>query len=460
MKNKLTGLGNIYGFTVVQSLKTKSMKIVTCILCVIALLSMPIITLINGSGEKNSTSIKKVKVVDMTGFQLTDDLEVLKDDDIYKDIVYEEADIDYGKMTPDTKMKDIYEFEEDADYVYMQITYFDNIFGTEVIYSNDTKVKKSDVTDYCDFVSENFRSIIVKHSNLTEEQLKTVNSTEVITYQEDKELDEKAETLKEDESTSRAKYWIIYFMTMLVLFALAFGGERVAMNIVTDKASKVMEYLLTSVKPMAVVVGKILASVTVLFIQLGLVVVSLVVSVIVNGLIFSDGKGLAVPPALKRIFNINNFAGLNVYNVLFAILILVGGFIFFGLIAGLAGASVSKLDEIAEGVKMYSFTLVISAYVVLFCVIQETYEGTSAMRYVIMFLPFTSVFIVPAMLITGYMTLIETIISLAVMCAGLLLMIKFVSNVYESMVYYSGAPLKLKDIINISKKKRQTGGEQ
>ena len=460
MKNKLIGLGNIYGFTVVQSLKTKSMKIVTCILCVIALLSMPIITLINGSGEKNSTSIKKVKVVDMTGFQLTDDLEVLKDDDIYKDIVYEEADIDYGKMTPDTKMKDIYEFEEDADYVYMQITYFDNIFGTEVIYSNDTKVKKSDVTDYCDFVSENFRSIIVKHSNLTEEQLKTVNSTEVITYQEDKELDEKAETLKEDESTSRAKYWIIYFMTMLVLFALAFGGERVAMNIVTDKASKVMEYLLTSVKPMAVVVGKILASVTVLFIQLGLVVVSLVVSVIVNGLIFSDGKGLAVPPALKRIFNINNFAGLNVYNVLFAILILVGGFIFFGLIAGLAGASVSKLDEIAEGVKMYSFTLVISAYVVLFCVIQETYEGTSAMRYVIMFLPFTSVFIVPAMLITGYMTLIETIISLAVMCAGLLLMIKFVSNVYESMVYYSGAPLKLKDIINISKKKRQTGGEQ
>lgn len=460
MKNKLTGLGNIYGFTVVQSLKTKSMKIVTCILCVIALLSMPIITLINGSGEKNSTSIKKVKVVDMTGFQLTDDLEVLKDDDIYKDIVYEEADIDYGKMTPDTKMKDIYEFEEDADYVYMQITYFDNIFDTEVIYSNDTKVKKSDVTDYCDFVSENFRSIIVKHSNLTEEQLKTVNSTEVITYQEDKELDEKAETLKEDESTSRAKYWIIYFMTMLVLFALAFGGERVAMNIVTDKASKVMEYLLTSVKPMAVVVGKILASVTVLFIQLGLVVVSLVVSVIVNGLIFSDGKGLAVPPALKRIFNINNFAGLNVYNVLFAILILVGGFIFFGLIAGLAGASVSKLDEIAEGVKMYSFTLVISAYVVLFCVIQGTYEGTSAMRYVIMFLPFTSVFIVPAMLITGYMTLIETIISLAVMCAGLLLMIKFVSNVYESMVYYSGAPLKLKDIINISKKKRQTGGEQ
>ena len=129
MRNKIRGWKEIFCFTLTQNLKAKSMKIATFVLCMIALVSVPVISMINGKGKKepDETSIKKVKVVDMTGLKISDNLERLKDDDLYEEdekklyteIQYEEADIDFEKYMSDENVKDIYTFEEEEDYVYM-----------------------------------------------------------------------------------------------------------------------------------------------------------------------------------------------------------------------------------------------------------------------------------------------------------------------------------------------------
>lgn len=470
MRNKIRGAKDIFFFTLTQSLKAKSMKIATLILCIIALISVPAISMIKGEEKKSpdTTSIKTVKVVDMTGLMLGDNLERLKGEDLYEenekkiytDIKYQEADIDYEKFAEGGDIKDIYTFDEEADYVYMEILYgagdaSQAAFSVHIIYSTDTLVKKKDVTRYNEFVDRNFKKILIDSLELTEEQQQLVNSVSVTKYQKEIDAEKEATEGKEDEKTAKAKYNIIYAVLMVIMFALAFGGERIAMSIVTEKASKVMEYLMTSVKPMAIVVGKIMANILILFIQGGLVILSFGISIVINGVIHSEGETLiTVPSYISDIFTKTNFHGTNPLNILLAILIFIGGFICFGLIAGLAGASVSKMDEIAEGVKMYSMVLIIAAYLSLFVVTSHMYDGTSALRYFTMFFPFTSVFITPAALITGYATTVEALISLAVLVVMTVIMTKFVANVYESMIYYNGSVLKVKDIIQISKQNK------
>lgn len=475
MRNKIRGAKDIFFFTLTQSLKAKSMKIATLILCIIALISVPAISMIKGEEKKSpdKTSIKTVKVVDMTGLMLGDNLERLKGEDLYEenekkiytDIKYQEADIDYEKFAEGRDIKDIYTFDEEADYVYMEIQYgagdasvqdmSQAVFNVHIIYSTDTLVKKKDVTRYNEFVDRNFKKILIDSLELTEEQQKLVNSVSVTKYQKEIDAEKEAAEGKEDEQTAKAKYNIIYAVLMVVMFALAFGGERIAMSIVTEKASKVMEYLMTAVKPMAIVVGKIMANILILFIQGGLVILSFSISIVINSVIHSEGETLiTIPSYISDIFTKTNFLGTNPLNILLAILIFIGGFICFGLIAGLAGASVSKMDEIAEGVKMYTMVLIIAAYISIFVVISRMYDGTSALRYFSMFFPFTSVFITPAALITGYATTVEALISLAILVVMTVLMTKFVANVYESMIYYNGSALKLKDIIHISKQNK------
>nr|MDE7432951.1 ABC transporter permease [Lachnospiraceae bacterium] len=325
-----------------------------------------------------------------------------------------------------------------------------------IIYSKDSSVKKADVTKYNEFVNRNFSKILIDNLDLTEEQQRLIDSEMVTKFQ--KEIDAEKDGVKEqeDNQTGNAKYNIIYALLMLVMFTLAFGGERIAMSIITEKASKVMEYLMTSVKPMAIVVGKILANILILFIQVALVILSFALSIVLNSIIFSEGNAkIAMPSFISEIFSMTNFSGLNLVNLLLCILIFIGGFICYGLIAGLAGASVSKMDEIAEGVKMYTMVLIIGAYISIFVVTSRMYDGASAIRYFAMLFPFTSVFITPSAMLTGYVTTVEALISLAILAATIFALIKFVSDVYESMIYYNGTPLKIKDIINISKQNKK-----
>ena len=480
MKNKLTGWKDIFTFSLIQSLKAKSMVISNIILCTIVLLSVPVISLISGNHKdsKRTTDIKTVKVVDMTGLGIInkvdefnvnalkelDNEEEFEEDSInqvYSKVQYEETDIDASIF--ETDIKKVYEFEKNADYVYLQITYIGDNFDLQVIYSSESKISESDANEYSEFLSNNFKNVLLGLMELDEEQIKILDSPVVSTYYRDISNEENEENVvsdkeKLDEKINRNKiednhYNIIYGAMMIILFILAFGGERIAMSIVTEKASKVMEFLMTSVKPMAIVVGKTLSSLLVLLIQGILLLVSFGVSIVVNGILLNDGK-IEMPSFLNGIFKMENFEGLNIGSLIIGIGIFVGGFIFFALIAALCGASVSKIDEIAEGIKIFTMLLIISAYMVMFFAMSRGYEGDSLYKTVILFLPFTSLFFTPATLFTGYATMIEGIISLVILCIVVILLIKFVANVYESMIYYSGTPLKIKDIINISKQNK------
>lgn len=472
MKNSIRGWKDIFSFTFIQGIKAKSIVISTIIMCIIAMVVVPVISFLD-NGDSAATDIKEVEILDMTGLDMTKDFEVLKfeksDDgteNIYSEIEYKVFDSKSIEFSENTKLKDIYKFEQDSHKVYIQISYIENSFELEIIYDGNSEISSSDVEEYNLFLENNFSKIIMSNMKIESKDMEIVNSVNNINYCDIKSVENSAEnrsnvdngtepdkkdSLSEKENIEDSRYNILYFMMMFSMLMLSFGGERIAMSIVTEKSSKVMEYLMTSIKPMAIVVGKILANLLLLVVQIGAVIAAFLVSLIINLMI----TGEKLPSYITDIFNRSNFVRINVLSVLIAIILLISGFIFFSLIAALAGASVSKIEEMSEGMKLYVFVLIIGAYIAIFVLTGGAYKSASAIKYATMLVPLTSVFLAPASMLTGYLSLGAGILSLAIMLASIILLVKFVSNVYESMIYYNGTHLKFKDIVNISKQNKK-----
>lgn len=480
MKNSIKGWKDIFSFTFIQGIKAKSIIISTAIMCVIIIAGVPIASLISSKSETKKTSIEEVCIADMTGIKIAKDFDILKNvknddetENMYSKIKYTELDSQKLNIDENTGLKDIYKFDKDSKKVYLQITYLEDSFDIEVIYDGKGKLEPEDVNNYSDFIKDNFQKILMKNMSVADKDIEIVNSVNTINYcnidsvkdennNTDASLNESddklnSDKLEDDNSSSNAdgkhskgKYNILYTMLMATLFILTFCGERIAMSIITEKSSKVMEYLMTSIKPMAIVVGKVLANLLIIGVQVGLIAISFITAIFVNTSI----TGEKLPESLRNILSRNNFDSANVLTILVSIILLIGGIILFSLIAALAGASVSKMEEMSEGIKMFTFVLVIGAYIALFVLTSNTYEKASVVKYVTMLVPLTSVFLTPGALLTGYLSAGLGVIALLVMIISNVLLVRFVADVYESMIYYNGTHLKLKDIIGISKQNR------
>ena len=76
---------------------------------------------------------------------------------------------------------------------------------------------------------------------------------------------------------------VLPMLSSLVLFMLIFiYGQMVAQSIAQEKTSKVMELLLTSVRPLAIIIGKILAMGSLALIQFMMIVASGVLGIAVS----------------------------------------------------------------------------------------------------------------------------------------------------------------------------------
>lgn len=480
MKNSIKGWKDIFSFTFIQGIKAKSIIISTAIMCVIIIAGVPIASLISSKSEIKKTSIEEVCIADMTGIKIAKDFDILKNvknddetENMYSKIKYTELDSQKLNIDENTGLKDIYKFDKDSKKVYLQITYLEDSFDIEVIYDGKGKLESEDVNNYSDFVRDNFQKILMKNMSVADKDIEIVNSVNTINYcnidsvkdennntdVSSNESDDKlnSDKLKDDNSSSNAdgkhstgKYNILYTMLMATLFILTFCGERIAMSIITEKSSKVMEYLMTSIKPMAIVVGKVLANLLIIGVQVGLIAISFITAIVVNTSI----TGEKLPESLRNMLSRSNFDSANVLTILVSVLMLIGGLVLFSLIAALAGASVSKMEEMSEGVKMFTFVLVIGAYIALFVLSSNMYEKTSVVKYATMLVPLTSVFLAPGALLTGYLSAGLGVLALLIMIISNVLLVRFVADVYESMIYYNGTHLKLKDIIGISKQSR------
>lgn len=311
--------------------------------------------------------------------------------------------------------------------------------------------------DFTDF----FEEIRIKAIEVTPEQ-KAILDLPVIYGTERATLDEEGQIVVDEEelsdSLSLTEYSFFLGCIMVVMMTINLAGAQIANGIVTEKSTRVIEYLMINVRPLALIVGKILAAILLVLIQLGGMGIAYVAGNLVSQALFGTKEGVSENMGEEIL---RFLSGITVSQLLVVLACIVLGILFFGILAGLAGASVSKLEELAEGMKTYQMILVISTYAGMGILIAEmTGKLQESILNLLCMIPVTAPFVLPGNVILGKVPMWVALVGVGLLLVLTVLLFRFTANVYESMIFYNGNVLKLKDIIQIAKNRNMERKEK
>ena len=119
------------------------------------------------------------------------------------------------------------------------------------------------------------------------------------------------------------------------------------------------------------------------------------------------------------------------------------------------------MEEVAEGMKLFQMTMVIGAYLGIgLCIVLMMGGDNQVFTIVCSLIPISAPFVVPACLLIGKISLGIALVSLVLLLVITALLFSFTAKVYESMIFYNGSVMKLKDILQIAKNRKQVAGKE
>jgi ABC-2 type transport system permease protein len=214
----------------------------------------------------------------------------------------------------------------------------------------------------------------------------------------------------------------IAFFTVLILYGqLLTYGYWVSSGVVEEKASRVVEVVLSTIKPAHLLAGKVI----------GLGVLGLA------NLLLTAIVGLAVAQAVGAV----DVDGDLVTAALLALAWFVVGYAFYACAFACAGALVPRQEELQSSMTPLTMTILI-AFFVSFAVNNDP-DGTLA--HVTAFIPMTAPLTMPPRIITGDAPTLEIIASFAVTIGAALLLIPLAARIYSAGILRTGSALKLRE---------------
>lgn len=437
-KSSITGWKDICSFTLVQTLKNKTFIVSYIIMLILAIAMMPVINMIT-SGPGNDTGvspIKKAYVVNETSLPLMDFAKV-QQEEAFSHITFEEANEDVTAITDRIE-------REETDSVLLTIAETNGMYSIHLEKAAEGSLKESDLQYLSDVFAADFKEYALNTMGVTEAQLALVNAqvNSIVS-----KADEAGNIIvKEDTSISSAEYWFIYVILFVVMMVNIMASTQIATSIVTEKSTKVIEYLLVSVKPLAIIVGKVIAMLSVVILQMGSMFLTFFISLQVSGKI--TGKSA---DSFTKYIPAGFFHNFNILNILLCLVSIGLGLIFYATLAGLAGATVSRLEELNEGLTLFTFTNIIGAYIGIGAANVLMASGGNAFVTFSFLFPLSSPFILPGAILLGKISLPLVGLAILFQILFVILLSKFVAGIYETLILHNGNKIKITQLLQISK---------
>lgn len=461
-KNDFIGWKEVFFFTFQQTVKQKAYVIFLVIFSVIALFYSTGSTLLKQALERKEirSEIGQIVIFDETGL----DIEYTG---VFTSKKYQ--NIPVMKESSKPVMEYEKQMKEQADKTMLiRITFDAEKEKYQILFTLGTKINMSEIAkeefseEFCDY----FEKARFTAVNLTKEQqefIQTDIETDVKELSETGEIVEKAK----GDGISFREYIITLVLLVVCMMLMNLSGNQIALSIVTEKSNRVMEYLMLNIRPLALIVGKLTATIVTTTLQMLAVGFGYIASPVFSSWItpklsqwlFGTVEVIETNETMADealAVSIRMIHGIRIEFVLVALLFIILGIIFYGLIAGLLGASVSKMDEMQEAMSLFQIFLVFGCYAdMALCVLQISGSSVSVLNQVLSICPITSPFLVPANLLLGKMSVPLMIISILVMIVSIILLFALTAAVYEALIFYQGQLLKIKDILSLASSKRK-----
>ena len=236
-----------------------------------------------------------------------------------------------------------------------------------------------------------------------------------------------------------------YAYSIVVLMLVMFSSSYIIRSVVEEKDSKLVELLMVSVKPLALILGKILATMLFVVAALAALFAGMGVTAALIGNISDSpdaisgalsGLGLDLSVTWRMILAIP---------ALFISLLLA--YFTFSLISGVMGACCSKMED--AGTATTPVALIALASYLLTTV--GSVSGSYGFAVFCSVCPFVSVFFAPVSFVTGVIGFGTLALSWLLQAIIVVLLALFCARVYGALIIHRGSRIKLKALIALAR---------
>lgn len=299
---------------------------------------------------------------------------------------------------------------------------------------------------------------------IEEERLKNYNIENLDKILKEIEANVTLQTYRNDQedgsnaSSSILSYIIGMIMTMMLYMFLLLYGQMVMTSIIEEKNNRVLEIVVSSIKPTQLMMGKIIG--------IGLVAVTQVlIWAVLISIISGAVLPVLIPTEIMSEVNAYNAGTINmataandadliqaisiisnvgyVINIFtFLLLFLVGGFLFYSSIYAAIGSAVDNIQDAGQFQSIVIFPIIIGL-ILSMTVVNDPNSGLATIMSMI---PFTAPMVMMARIPFGIATW-EIIISLIVLYASFIAMVWVAAKIYRVGIFMYGKKPTIKDLI-------------
>lgn len=445
-KNDFIGTKSVFLFTFSQFFKNKSIIFSMVFLFAFVLLSNPLMGFFMGNSqisdliepdfEPHFSAVEKVYILDETG---ADPSAPFGGKGIFDDTEF----IGFASFE-NTEFIKINAFEKSLEEAVSELSPFDALVKfsgaqnvtTDIIPAKETELTYSDLEELSYFANDYYYNAMQKLTAVSDEQLSLANSGYTVDSIKENELNSK--------SVSEISFLLQYAYSVMVLILCTYSSSHIIRAILEEKSSKLVELLMVSVKPLALIMGKIFAVMVFMFIQVVGAFVCLKLSGFISGFFFDTAAMANTLSGLNLEFIVN---GIGIFKLILILISLALAYLTVSIISGISGACCNSIND-AGSASSASMLLVLFGYMTSFICASVPSETLSIVTSLV---PFLSIFCAPTQYLAGNIDLWVLLLSFVIQFALVVILFVFCSRVYSSLIIHSGNKVKFKELLAIAK---------
>lgn len=230
------------------------------------------------------------------------------------------------------------------------------------------------------------------------------------------------------------KMFVPMLFTLIIYMLVLLYGQSISNSIVVEKSSKLMEMLLTSLEPYAIVFGKILAMFSVAMLQFATWVLSGIAGYFTGSKLaerlfehYEEPLGMLLDMLKQDVGS-----AFSAPAVILGVFLLILGFFMYCVLAGLVAASIKKAEDVSNGSGVYQIVVVIAFLAAYMLPIAEV---SDVILTIVRLIPITAAFMLPADVIIGNCSLMIAGLGLAIMLLTTIVLVYFTGKIYKKKMF-------------------------
>ncbi|QED47122.1 ABC transporter permease [Cytobacillus dafuensis] len=398
--------------TYLSKLKSKSFIITTLItvLLVAGLTNMSRIMDLFNKGDENE---EKIAVIDESGELINPLMEQLKLND--SSILIEQF-----KGTVEEAEKAVIENEYDG----LLILSFNDEKLPEAAYKARSIADTTLPSELQQYLQQMKTQLAASHINLTQNQLTKLY--EPISFSKTA-LEENAKT---EEELNQAR-GLVYVLLFIIYFAVLMYANMIAMEVATEKSSRVMEILISSVSPVKQMFAKIIG--------IALLSLTQMVVLFVVGFYFVKKNLESMQGGFFEFFGFNDIP---ISTIIYALVFLLLGYFLYATLAAFLGSLVSRIEDVQQMIMPMTMLVVAGFMIAMFGLGQPDTSFITIASYIPFFTPMLMFMRVGMLTLPVW----EPMIGIAILIITIIILAIFGAKVYKGGVLMYGKSNSFKDI--------------